>query len=500
MLKKQPIYQILSLFMIILLVFGSIFLRIHIWQDAGGFYTDEGSLILNIQERGYLQLFLPLDYAQCCPALFLVLAKIIYSVNGVINEANLRCIPLMFSIFSCLLFAIISFRVCNNLFSRIFAIVFLGLNRSLLQYSQEFKQYSSDVFFCLLVILIAIYLKDKSLDKKKLFILGLLASALVWASYTSIFAVCAGGLAYILIKDQKNLKTKLKNGLYFALPYFLNFVVMLKINGIGTLTNKTIQFFWSNYECFFPTSPMHLFAFLKFIIWDSDKITIVCSILALFGIFYLVKYQKYLSILLLGILGFAILSGLLKLYPLAPNRVSLFLIPVFILIIAKAFDFISFKTINKSLISVPIIVSWLWIFYSMDIFNQIKYYYSTKMIFKQTTAKEYVDILSKVKVNPDDIVYVDMGSQNVFELYLKEKNMKLNNYFFETRWDDINITFNHLPLNKCIHIYHSPYNPNPFAYEAIQKQINANCKIIEEQKTDSGTYIKCLKISKHNVK
>ena len=105
------------------------------------------------------------------------------------KELLLRIIPLISSILSIGLFYFLTDKFCVKKITKITALILFSTCYHLCYYAQEFKQYSSDVFCFLLILVSYFYLKTILNDKKKLFIYGVLCSILMWFSFSSIFAI-----------------------------------------------------------------------------------------------------------------------------------------------------------------------------------------------------------------------------------------------------------------------------------------------------------------------
>src|SRR3989339_1408501 len=110
-------------------------------------WLDECFLALNITNRSFPELLKPLDYTQVAPVGFLMITKLMVQTFGN-NEYIFRMFPFVCGIISIFLF----FRVAKYFLTKEAVIIALGLfalSGHLIQYSGEFKQYSSDVAIAL---------------------------------------------------------------------------------------------------------------------------------------------------------------------------------------------------------------------------------------------------------------------------------------------------------------------------------------------------------------
>ena len=173
---KCNYYNILFLLLVFIIMMAGTYIRFILLFHSPSFFSDEVSLLLNIQEKTFLELFLPLDHSQCCPPLFLIFAKIIYFYGG-LNEFFLRVIPFTASILSIFLFAYLSFLVLKNKIFVLFSSIVFSISLPLLLYSWVFKQYSFDVLITILILIITIKLKDKKLSYSQIITLSLFVSS-----------------------------------------------------------------------------------------------------------------------------------------------------------------------------------------------------------------------------------------------------------------------------------------------------------------------------------
>jgi uncharacterized membrane protein len=182
-----------------------IILRLAQYFSNNSLWRDEVYLALNIIERSPAELFKSLDYNQHAPPGFLIIEKIIINFFGT-SEFAFRFFPLICSIASLFIF----YKLSRKLVSKIAVIIAIGIFAilvSILYYSSETKQYSSDVLISLLLILLTLKIKNNSLTIFTSLLYGIYGVLSIWFSHTAIL-VLAGGGSY-LIDFFRNLKTGL---------------------------------------------------------------------------------------------------------------------------------------------------------------------------------------------------------------------------------------------------------------------------------------------------
>ena len=123
-----------------LLLYG-ILTRFAQYLSNRSIWFDESLLVMNILERGYLELLSPLDNVQAAPPVFLLLTKLLTELFGH-TEYILRLIPFISGIAALFLFA----KLAGRLLGRKAlppALALLVLSDRAIYYSAEAKQYLS---------------------------------------------------------------------------------------------------------------------------------------------------------------------------------------------------------------------------------------------------------------------------------------------------------------------------------------------------------------------
>ena len=119
-------------------------------------WFDEASISLNIVNRSYSELLLPLDMDQGAPPGFLLTEKIFTQIIGE-NEYALRLFPLLCGLLSVLIFYLLARQTLDK------EVLLLGLflfsvSTTSVYFASEVKQYASDVLISMFLILLTIIL------------------------------------------------------------------------------------------------------------------------------------------------------------------------------------------------------------------------------------------------------------------------------------------------------------------------------------------------------
>jgi hypothetical protein len=148
-------------------------------------WLDEAMIVLNIVQRPFAGLLKPLDFHQGAPIGFLLLEKAMTRVFGNTEHA-LRLYPQLSSIAVLPL----TYCICRRLVSvrgALFALAVVAFSRSLIYYSAEVKQYSTDVFWGALLLLLTLRACQERRKGRELLALGAAGLVAIWMSHPAPF-------------------------------------------------------------------------------------------------------------------------------------------------------------------------------------------------------------------------------------------------------------------------------------------------------------------------
>lgn len=386
-------------------------------------WADEAVLALNIVNRSYGELTQPLDYDQVAPIGFLWVEKFLVELLGN-NEYSLRLFPLVAGIVSLFIFALIARRYLNNLGSIIAILLFSSLS-SLVYYSTEVKQYSTDILITLLLCYLLAPHKRQKITRVPRTIEVILVAIFLWFSHPAIFVFAAMGLVElvntIFYKNNKYLKQKIiiyASGLLsFSVLYF----------GFLDRANNNQNLF-NSWGDAFPNHPLNIIwyldAFGKFFykplgfeyyqfLGLEINFDVIAIALFLFGCFSYFHKNKIILYTILFPLFTTFAAAGLHLYPFR-SRVVLFLVPFFIIAIAEGITWLFTRRLHRLIA----------IFASVSIVLTITApVLESSITFVQPKQKEEIkEVLNYIqqKKQPQDILYVYQRGIYQF-LYYAEK-------------------------------------------------------------------------------
>lgn len=488
-MKKSA--QLFTLITTILAVLFGIYLRQYIWFHEAGFCGEEGALILNIQEYKFLQLFfVPLNYAQFAPPFFMTIGKFLYCIFG-FDETVLRSIPVLSSVIGLILFPVIVQKMYNNRFATLIATVVLTFHMEILYYQQLFKQYSSDILCTELALLLALRLKISGFSKKTMIMLILPVFLLFFTSYTSII-VLSGIFAYFLFFKKENLFKKIRNFMFFLIPFCILLLPFLNTI-LSKIQEASLQDYWYNLVLFAPKNFEQFKSLIIYLMGNPFYNFILILLAIVYSIFSLFKNDKFLFSIIVFPVITAMISGLLRIYPFADSKETLYLTPIFILLYVYPFKMINF---NKKLLSLALFVYAGFTLYVGWLPHYLTSVLKSDIVYKSSNAKSYYQHLRHEDVNEDDVFYLDNTCEGAFDAYDINKVFEKNQKIYEQNRDDVIQTLeNKLPYDKNIFFYvTNDYYGKKNHGEEVYNRIKEICNIIYAKEEKDGIFIKCYRL------
>ena len=384
-------------------------------------WLDEAKLAYSIVDRDFIGLLQPLDSGQMAPILYLWCTKFFNLIFGN-HDLALRVFPLLCFLFSIVLVAKLSDLLIKNKTTILLVVALFSLCPTLIYYSSEVKQYSTDVMVFLL--LLYCYFKAYKTERNKLIVLSLVGILAVTLSNTAIIAFAVLGL-YTLIFETKKLKQLVLPFAIWLLAFSAYYFTFLYQHPSRALMTNYWEF------AFMPLNPFSM----EFWQWNYETTTLIYTrllgfsnrlyfyvIVILFyilGIVSLLKKKNYklLFVLLAPIIIHLLLSGL-KLYPFY-TRIILYQTPLYFITIAIGIKFVYVKAEKYLHRSVAVLVLLL----PITVFLYIN---ARKMPYLKEHIKPIYSFMNE-RVKPEDKIYVFSGNYDVFDYYKKTEFITFNN-------------------------------------------------------------------------
>ena len=322
----------------ITLLFVGAILRLRGYFSGRSLWADEAMLALNIVNRNFIELFKPLEYDQGAPLGFLLVEKFFNAVFGR-TEYVLRLFPLLAGLASLWLFYLLIRKTLQGT-GFFLALALFALNPQLIYYTSEAKQYIVDAAVALGLLLLAIPIFQNQSSKKNFSLLALAGILALWFSHPALFVLAGIGVALVIqflrMRDYKNLRTTFGIGLL----WLANLTLLYFINLRQLSHNNYLANYWA--DGFLPLPPWSDLNWLTELVkyqFDISFIPLLVSVLILVGWLALLREEQSAALALAFTTGFVFTVSALKFYPVN-GRLSLFLIPLGILLLGKAIEFL----------------------------------------------------------------------------------------------------------------------------------------------------------------
>lgn len=406
MLKSLGVKKI-NIALLIIIIAGIAY-RILFYSYGRPFWNDECVLAFNIMPFNIINCFKPLLFSQAAPPVFMVIAGLFSKIIPSIEHA-LRFFPLVSSILSIGAFYYLSKNTLNKKSTVLLAMILFCFNYRLIYYAQEFKPYSSDTLVFLSILASYFYLDIEKLNIKRLILIGFIYAALIWLSFTGLFAIFTI-FALLILKNAK----KYKKLITLILPVGISFICVY-IFQHHLATNKFLLEYWKdgfinhNFSNF-----LHII--VNYFSYSFNSIIIfLCFLSGLILKLLNCKNEKSLIILIPVVL--ALFLSCFGIYPLE-SRVSLYLIPVSILFSVQIIDYINFKNkaVNYALYSLVIF------FISFPVVINSTY----KIVCKDFEKEDIITPLKQASkmMKENDVLYIPEGSKISYNFYKNRFNFK----------------------------------------------------------------------------
>lgn len=405
-------------FLYILVAFG-VLARLAQYLANRSLWFDELMLALNIINRSYPELLQPLDYVQAAPAAFLLANKYLCTLWGD-GEMVLRLIPLVSGLLALALFYPLA-RILARPRAALIALSLFAFSRYAIYYSAEVKQYSTDLAFTVLILLLSSHVYNGGYRVKNYLTLGLVGAAAVWCSHAVIFVLAGAGAALLietwLERDRlgsRPLVQTVLTGILWIGSFLSNYCLITRFT-----VHPNFYPFWKT--AFLPFPP-HSFSDL---IWlPSNALNLINKPLGMVtpgiviltfvaGTLYLWRSQKRFHLLLLNLpILTLVIASALKFYPLS-DRLVLFILPLCYIPIAEG-SYQILACLNRNRI-VGLVFLFLLLLYPVG--GGL-----TRMIRPQL-VQESRPVIARLLENrkEDEPIFMNFAAQHAFNYYTREE-------------------------------------------------------------------------------
>lgn len=467
--------------MSLLLICTGIFFRVSNYLYDRSLWLDEAWVARDVLTRSFKEILLNdlsrVDLPAVPPAGFLLVEKLSVTAFGN-SEMALRLFPFLCGVLSVILYWVLLKKWAQRP-AALMALSFFVFADSLIYYSAECKQYSTEVLVAIALYLSAGYFQNKPATFARVALLSVIGTAGMFVSHTAIFILGGIGLtqaAYLLkIQERRH-----NAGYFFAyvswavgfiLIYFAYLKVMVSENSpmAQFCLRASAPHFMPSFNPFLPESGKWL--------WESTAgflahpLGLAFPILALgmclLGAITMFKTDKRkLFMLVIPVILMLAASGLNK-FPFY-GRFLLCLVPAAILFISEGISWIMRKGKPGFGLGLAIFFVLMWLPLENSLSNGLK----------PQTREEMRPLVDFLKANhlPGDVVFMNNSAQQAYWYYLAYYHLDpapaKQGYFLDvSESNSIPLLLNTLgPQGKMFSLIHVHRKTSSKAPENISKQ------------------------------
>lgn len=404
----RHILRYLYVFLLLLILAAAAYVRFRLLGDRS-LWLDEAWVANAIIQGDLGEL---IKKSLTAPLFFTLSIHFVVSLLGK-NEFFLRLLPCLFSLGTLVVFYLL-IKTHAGKIATLLSLVLLSFSQNFIYYAKELKQYTSAMFFAILVVYFGerVITKDRTRDWILLLLFCILG---IGFDHSLIFIVPSVGLALLFSIPLKTHWKKLaifgvSVSLFLAVFFFVHIRQQIAEN-IGS-----VQRYWLS---FYP--PTHsLASFLKWLFSSTQEmfrffslpVFPVSLLLMLIGLNLFYKKTRFRFVVYtIGPFILIIAASTLKRFPYGGTRLMLFMAPLLYLAFGKGIHFVIEK-LERSRLYVPLLL--------IIIFLLIP---PLKDFAKATTdpykLEETRPLLAKAQpeIMPEDRVYVYYGAEEAFKFY-----------------------------------------------------------------------------------
>ena len=424
-------------------ILGIIF-RFNLYLHNNLFNDDECRLALTMFNTNIKDMFLPIGLAQFAPPIFMFFSRIMAGISN-FNEYFLKFIPFLSGVITLFMFYKVSEKYYNNKLCRIIGLYFIAISTPLIFFSDIFKQYSLEVLFTLICIYYLPELEINNLTKKQILILTVVICCLPLISITSVYFI--GAFFAVNIFNSIRKRVQYKKILTVLIPFCIISIIYYFVVLHPSSTEMKL-YYGELWQAGYINDLSSLFIILAKNLnfyFCPNKLVLFHIILLFLGISSMFidntptkKYTIHMSLVLL----FVLFASYFHLYPFW-QRVSLFLSPLFLLLILKPLDITEGKNKNIFIISI--------LFAFIGFHNY----------FSITHLKTIADINSHIHYSPVKLLNI-----------IKERfNNEVDVVLFNSASDSSYLFYSYKNKFNTKNAYEIPYQPVPKV--AIEEFLNS---------------------------
>lgn len=410
---------------ILLIAMLGVWLRVLVYSFNRSLWMDEAALANNLT--------LPhtildnMQYQQAAPPLFKLVSLFNVQTFGD-TEYVYRLFPLLCGIAAIGVFWLIVKKVFSSKLAQIAAMAMFSVNYLLIYYSSEFKQYSSDVLFALLLVYFALKINIKTCTPRCIALLAVFYASVFWMSHASLF-VLAGIFLYhlfgLFMNDDFVFERPNRHGLIrfisLYLPAGMSFAALWFLHLHTVASSDFMHSYWAEYFINSSENLLKTFSATTEMVFFPNKTYLTIALVIVLGLICLFKHNVKNACVLTLPFFVLLAASYFGFYPLG-YRLILFVVPLILIYYCAILD-----VKNRLALVLALIL------FAAGIPSYFNYYpkvIASKNIWLREELRTLYEYL-EMRMQPDDIIFLanDMHQQNMFYM----KKFKFPNKLIETR-------------------------------------------------------------------
>ena len=388
--------------------------RLRQWAGGRSLWLDEVLIADNLVHRGFVELVTePLGNSQAAPVIWLWLERLCVVVFGS-SERSLRIVPLL----SGLAVLWLTWLLAKQVLPRVLVpvpVLLVALQPNLVYYSNEVKQYSTEVAVVLVVLLLAFKVPARTVDSPPLRRFALAAVIAVWASYAAVFVLAGISVVLVLRPWIAGDRPRALRVALILSPWVVSLLLAYLTVLRPVTENQALNDYWRHT---FPESALDLPFWFARRWYDlaASPLRMTFRLLGLglltFGLGRLWVHAGRFAALMWAAVPLALVAAAVSAYPFA-GRLALWLVPVAAITMAAAIPnrylrrhagWMLASTAALTLVSAP----------------------GVAVALQQTVQVQEVEELRPLlerfakERQPGDIVLVEVATREAFEYYAEQ--------------------------------------------------------------------------------
>jgi NADH:ubiquinone oxidoreductase subunit K len=388
--------------------------RLRQWIGGRSLWLDEVLIADNLVHRGFGTLATkPLAHFQIAPLLWVELERLSVVLFGS-GERALRLLPLLAGIASLGLFWVLARRLLPDVLVPV-AVLIVALHPSLIYYSNEVKQYSTDVLVILALALLAQNVARRVDDGPALRRLTLAGIVAVWFSHVAVLALA--GISLVLVLRplvSRDVRRALRVAAVLS-PWVLSWIASYVVALHSVESSTELSNYWRHT---YPNSILGLPAWFVTRWYDvagnPGRLTVraLALLLLAFGLLRLGFFGRRWAALAWAAVPMALLAAAVRAYPFA-DRLALWVVPLLALALAASLPHrleqwaLTWLLIGSALLTVAVGPA---VGTGLMRTVQVQEVEELKPLLQRLAAQRQLS----------DIVLVEIGSEGPFDYYARQ--------------------------------------------------------------------------------